>query len=61
MWLNNDVLLKLRNRALLKGECGKCDSKYICGGCRARAFDNTRDILAQDCDCLKDIKKSLID
>ena len=61
MWLNNDVLLKLRNRTLLKGECGKCDSKYICGGCRARAFDNTRDILAQDCDCLKDIKKSLID
>lgn len=61
MWVNNDTLLKLRNRSLLKGKCGDCESKHICGGCRTRAFANGGDILASDCDCLKELKESIID
>ena len=54
VWLNNDILLKLRNKNLLKGKCGECESKYVCGGCRLRAYLNSEDILAQDLDCLKE-------
>lgn len=61
MWLNNDILLKLRNRSLLKGKCGCCESKYICGGCRKRAFAENNDYLAEDKNCLKDIKENLLD
>lgn len=60
MWLNNELLLKLRNRNFLKGKCGDCESKYICGGCRLRAFVNTNDFLENDGDCLKEIKKTLL-
>ncbi len=60
MWLNNEVLLKLRNRNLLEGKCGGCESKYICGGCRHRAYANSGNILAQDLDCLKDFRESFL-
>lgn len=60
MWLNNDVLLNLRNRSLLKGKCGCCESKYICGGCRKRAFMENNDYLSEDNHCLKDIKENLL-
>ena len=54
MWLNNEILSKFRNKDLLKGKCGKCESKYVCGGCRLRAYLNSDDILAADVDCLKE-------
>ncbi len=33
------------------GKCGRCDMKYQCGGCRARAFIRSGDYLAEDPDC----------
>jgi radical SAM protein with 4Fe4S-binding SPASM domain len=46
IWNNNEFLYKLRTREELECyevdrqtiECGNCDNKYICGGCRARAY-----------------------
>ncbi len=35
----------------LKGKCGRCEKKYQCGGCRARALGRTGDYLAEDPDC----------
>lgn len=35
----------------LKGKCGRCDLKYQCGGCRARALIRNHDYLAEDPDC----------
>lgn len=35
----------------LKGKCGRCALKYQCGGCRARAFAETGDYLAEDPHC----------
>jgi radical SAM protein with 4Fe4S-binding SPASM domain len=35
----------------LKGKCGSCKSKYQCGGCRARAFIQKGDYLAEDPHC----------
>jgi MoaA/NifB/PqqE/SkfB family radical SAM enzyme len=38
----------LRNFNDLKGKCGKCEFKEVCGGCRARAFEATGDFLAEE-------------
>jgi radical SAM protein with 4Fe4S-binding SPASM domain len=50
VWFNNTniVIKELRNRKLLKGNCGICIYKDVCGGCRARAFWNTSDYLESD-------------
>ncbi len=52
VWLNSELFNALRNRDNLKGTCGKCDYKYICGGCRARANAYKNDILASDVGCI---------
>ena len=45
---NNVLLNELRNRSLLKGKCGICNYRDVCGGCRARAFWKTNDYLESD-------------
>ena len=52
IWMNNNVLKVLRNKEILKGNCGDCESRNICGGCRARAYNYFDDILAPDPGCL---------
>ncbi|MBC7129799.1 SPASM domain-containing protein, partial [Candidatus Bathyarchaeota archaeon] len=52
IWLDSEVFNMLRNRENLKGTCGSCSYKYICGGCRARAYAYTGDILASDPGCI---------
>lgn len=53
IWLNAKLFNSFRNRANLKGSCGKCDFKYICGGCRARsAAYHNGDMLDSDPGCL---------
>jgi radical SAM protein with 4Fe4S-binding SPASM domain len=42
---------KVRDRASLKGKCGVCEYKDICGGCRTTAFYFTGDILGPDPQC----------
>lgn len=50
IWCQSEVLNQLR-RGDLKGKCGMCDYKTVCGGCRARAFATTSDYLAEDSWC----------
>ncbi len=52
VWMNNNILHQLRNKEILTGHCGECNSKYICGGCRARAYNYFGDILAPDPGCV---------
>ncbi|MFQ6080600.1 MAG: radical SAM protein [Candidatus Bathyarchaeia archaeon] len=52
IWHNSEVMWKLRNRELLKGHCGQCEYKYVCGGCRARALGYFGDVLAPDPGCV---------
>jgi len=47
----SEVTLKLRDRNNLKGKCGGCEYREICGGCRTRAEMYTGDILASDPAC----------
>jgi len=52
LWLNSEIFEALRNRENLKGSCGVCQFKYVCGGCRARAYAYTHDMLASDPGCM---------
>jgi radical SAM protein with 4Fe4S-binding SPASM domain len=52
IWLNSELFNSLRNRENLKGACGNCEYKYICGGCRARADAYHHDYLASDVGCI---------
>jgi len=52
VWDNNPVFWDLRNRDKLKGHCGECEFKYVCGGCRARAYGYFGDYLAPDPGCI---------
>ncbi|QTA89067.1 heme b synthase [Desulfonema magnum] len=48
VWNHSDVFLSLRNFDNLKGKCGDCEFKRVCGGCRARAYEATGDFLAEE-------------
>ena len=51
IWEHSPAVAELRNRELLKGECGKCSHKLTCSGCRGRAYEETGDMLAADPGC----------
>ncbi len=42
----------LRDPDRLKGKCGRCDFREVCGGSRARAYGLTGDYLAADPSCV---------
>jgi len=48
IWDNSDIFLSLRNFDKLKGKCGVCEYKKVCGGCRARAYEATGDYQAEE-------------
>jgi radical SAM protein with 4Fe4S-binding SPASM domain len=41
----------LRDTSRLKGKCGRCSFRTVCGGSRARAYAMTRDLFAEDPCC----------
>jgi radical SAM protein with 4Fe4S-binding SPASM domain len=57
IWANSKVLQDLRNREKLKGRCGKCEYKYVCGGCRARAYAYTDDYMKSDPGCIRKLSE----
>ena len=50
IWESSPVLLALRKREL-KGKCGECGYRQVCGGCRARAYAEYGDFLGPDTLC----------
>jgi len=57
IWSDSSVFKILRDRNNLKGRCGRCEFKYVCGGCRARAFGYHNDYLMPDPGCIKETLK----
>jgi radical SAM protein with 4Fe4S-binding SPASM domain len=57
IWLNSKVMNDLRDRSKLEGRCGHCEYKYVCGGCRARAYAYYRDYLAPDPGCIRELEE----
>ena len=51
IWENSSILAELRQRELLRGECGDCTHRDDCSGCRGRAYEETDDIMAADPGC----------
>ena len=51
IYRRSKLFRRLRDPAALKGKCGRCEFREICGGSRARAFAVTGDYLAADPSC----------
>jgi AdoMet-dependent heme synthase len=48
---SSEFFAKVRDKSNLKGKCGVCEYKDICGGCRTSALFFTGDILESDPQC----------
>jgi AdoMet-dependent heme synthase len=51
IYRNSDLFTELRDRDSLKGKCGWCEYREICGGSRARAYAVTGDYMESDPYC----------
>jgi AdoMet-dependent heme synthase len=51
IYRNSEIFRTLRDSSKLKGRCGACEFKNICGGSRARAFSVYGDWMAEDPSC----------
>lgn len=51
VYRDSSLFRSLRDPALLKGKCGRCEFAALCGGSRARAYAVTGDYLATDPFC----------
>jgi radical SAM protein with 4Fe4S-binding SPASM domain len=48
VYRNHELFRALRDRDRLKGKCGSCEFRAVCGGSRARAYAMTGDPLESD-------------
>ena len=52
IWTNSRLFRELRDLSNIKGKCGICEYKRVCGGCRARAYESTGDYLEAEPYCI---------
>jgi radical SAM protein with 4Fe4S-binding SPASM domain len=52
IWSGSPLFNQLRDLSAIKGKCGACEYKRICGGCRARAYESTGDYLEAEPYCI---------
>ena len=48
LWTSSRLFSDIRKRTSLGGRCGECEMNGHCGGCRARAYGMTGDLMAED-------------
>jgi radical SAM protein with 4Fe4S-binding SPASM domain len=48
LWTSSELFADIRRRSSLGGRCGACEMNGHCGGCRARAYGMTGDVMAED-------------
>jgi radical SAM protein with 4Fe4S-binding SPASM domain len=48
LWTSSDLFTGIRLRTSLGGRCGDCEMNAHCGGCRARAYGMTGELMAED-------------
>lgn len=53
LWAELDDFRRLRDRGSLQGGCGSCDYRFVCGGCRARAYGYFGDFTLPDPGCIR--------
>jgi len=52
VYRNSPLFRTLRNADTLRGKCGDCEFRNLCGGSRSRSFALTGDYLAEDPRCV---------
>lgn len=52
IWRTSLLFEDLRDVSRLKGKCGICEYRRVCGGCRARAYEVSGDYLAEEPYCV---------
>ena len=52
VYRHSEIFKRLRDYSQLKGKCGVCEYKSVCGGSRARAFAVTGDMMGSDPFCV---------
>ncbi len=57
IWRDSEIFCSLRDFDHLKGKCGRCEYKRVCGGCRARAYEATGDWLEEEPLCTYEPRK----
>ena len=48
LWTSSGLFNDIRQRTALGGRCGECEMNAHCGGCRARAFGMSGDLMSED-------------
>jgi radical SAM protein with 4Fe4S-binding SPASM domain len=48
LWTSSTLFTDIRRRTSLGGRCGECEMNGHCGGCRARAYGMTGDLMEED-------------
>jgi radical SAM protein with 4Fe4S-binding SPASM domain len=48
LWNTSELFTGIRRRVSLGGRCGECEMNAQCGGCRARAYGMTGELMAED-------------
>ena len=48
LWSSSELFTDIRRRSTLGGRCGECEMNAQCGGCRARAYGMTGDLMSED-------------
>ena len=57
IWDRFGEIICFTDRNALEDECGSCQFRYLCGGCRARAINFIGNPLAADTGCIKNKEK----
>jgi radical SAM protein with 4Fe4S-binding SPASM domain len=52
LYRHSPLFVSLRDSANLKGKCGVCEFREVCGGSRARAHATTGDVFAEEPCCI---------
>ena len=53
IYRSSELFVSLRDTRNLRGKCGRCEFRDLCGGSRARAWAMTGDVFASDPLCVR--------
>jgi heme b synthase len=59
VWRDSQIFKRLRDFSAYEGKCGRCEYVKFCGGCRARAYEDTGDYMAEEPLCIYQPSKEL--
>ena len=59
VWRDSQIFKRLRDFSAYEGKCGRCEYMKFCGGCRARAYEDTGNYMAEEPLCIYQPSKEL--